>query len=323
MMSRADALLCIEKLEAIGKYLPHETSFTLDHEPMNHPDIAEILRAAAKNTYCKNYHHGMTSGIGLMQREDKEAVVQAYFECGYRNFGITVHGAPAHHDEIVRRPGAYERSIAAAEFLRDRGANVEVSLMLNRFFPEDAPQITEMLQRLRPKRIYPAIPIFTPHVNMMDFEPYRATLDTWARLQAYLPRWGQDPGAIEKAVDLHTAQTAISRLRTVESLENLFSQTQNELYLTVHPDCMLYAGNSGTETQCLGDLRTMSPEEAADAVSALPGNRDYTAFYDLSQLPTADALAGALKTIPQNVIYGDFESVLYRGLMQMGVRAKI
>lgn len=323
MMSRADALMCIEKLEAIGKYLPDGTSFTLDHEPMNNPDIREILQAAAKNTYCRNYHHGMTSGIGLMHREDKDTVVQAYFDCGYRNFGITIHGAQTHHDEIVRRPGAYEKSLAAAEFLRDKGADVEASLMLNRFFAEDAAQITEMLQKLQPKRIYLAIPIFVPHANMMDFEPYRATLDTWEQLQMYLPQWGQDPLAVEKAGNIQTAQTAISRLKTIDNLETLFSQEQTELYLTIHQDCMLYVGNSGAETQCLGDLRTMSPKEAADAINALPGNRDYTAFYDLSQLPTKDALVDALKTIPQNAIYGDFESVLYRGLMQIGTHTKL
>ncbi len=323
MMPLADALLCIEKLEAIGKYLPEGTSFTLDHEPMNHPDIAEILRAASKNTYCKNYHHGMTSGIGLMHRKDKEAVVQAYFDCGYRNFGITIHGAQQHHDEIVRRPGAYEKSIAAAEFLRDQGADIEVSLMLNRFFAEDAAQITEMLHRLQTKRIYLAIPIFTPHANMMDFEPYRATLVTWEQLQTYLPQWGQDSKAIEKAGSIQTAQTAISRLQKIESLESLFTQEQNELYLTIHPDCMLYVGNSGGETQCLGDLRTLSAEAAAETINALPGNRDYTAYYDLSQLPALDDQMLALETIPQDAIYGDFESILYRGLMQMRVPTKL
>ncbi len=322
MMPLADALQCIEKLDAIGRYLPEGTSFTLDHEPMNHPDIAVILQAASKNRYCKNYHHGMTSGLGLMNRKDKEAVVQAYFDCGYRNFGITIHGAQHHHDEIVRRPGAYAKSIAAAEFLRDRGADIEVSLMLNRFFAEDAVQITEMLNKLQTKRIYLAIPIFTPHPNMMDFEPYRATLDTWTQLQTYLPQWRQEPEAIEKAGNLQTAQTAITRLQSIESLESLFTQKQNELYLTIHPDCMLYVGNSGAETQCLGDLRTLSPKVAAEIINALPGNRDYTAYYDLSQLPALDTLTDALETIPQDAVYGDFESVLYRGLVQMGISAK-
>lgn len=321
MMPLADALLCIEKLERIGKYLPEGTSFTLDHEPMNHPDLAEILRAAAQNTCCKNYHHGMTSGIGLMHRKDKEAIVQAYFDCGYRNFGITIHGAAAHHDEIVRRPGAYETSIAAAKFLREQGAEVEVSLMLNRFFAEDAAQITEMLQMLQPKRIYLAIPIFTPHPNMTDFEPYRATLDTWESLRAYLPQWGQNFQAFER--NIQTVQTAISQLQTVENLEALFSQKQNELYLTIHPDCKLYVGNSGAETQYLGDLCTLSPEAAAEKINALPGNRDYTAYYDLADLPSMGALIHVLEALPQRTIYGDFESVLYRGLAEMRIPTKL
>ena len=322
MMPFADALLCIEKLEAMGKYLPEGTTFTLDHEPMNHPDLDKILGAAAQNQYCKNYHHGMTSGIGLMHRADKEAVVQAYFDCGYRNFGITIHGAAEHHDEIVRRPGAYEQSIAAAEFLRDMGAEVEVSLMLNRFFAEDAEEITKMLKGLCPQKIYLAIPIFTPHANMMDFEPYRAVLDTWEKLQDVLPQWGCDPRAVQNAGNIQTTQSAIARLQTAGGLEDLFSQKQTELYLTIHPDCKLYVGNSGSETQCLGDLRTLSPEAVAEKINALPGNRDYTAYYDLAALPAKEELLCTLEKLPGQLIYGDFESVLYRGLAEMGIPTK-
>lgn len=323
MMPLEDALLCIEKLECMGKYLPEGTSFTLDHEPMNHPDLGKILRAAAQNTYCRNYHHGMTSGIALMHRGDRDAIVQTYFDCGCRTFGITIHGTAEHHDEIVRRSGAFEKSMSAAEFLRQMGAEVEVSLMLNRFFAEDAEDITRTLESLHPHKIYLAIPIFTPHANMMDFEPYRATVETWEALQEVLPRWGCDPQAVQKAGNLQTAQTAVARLRTAENLEALFSQPQEELYLTIHPDCKLYVGNSGGETQCLGDLRTLSPEAAAERIHALPGNRDYTAYYDLAALPSMGALLDTLGSLPQNLIYGDFESVLYRGLVEMGIPTRL
>ena len=39
MMALDDALRCIEKLDAAAEILPFEASFTLDNEPMNHPDI--------------------------------------------------------------------------------------------------------------------------------------------------------------------------------------------------------------------------------------------------------------------------------------------
>ena len=80
----------IEKLDALAELLPFEASFTLDNEPMNHPDIASIIRKAKTTRYIENYHHGMTSGIALMCRKDRHGVMQAYLDCGYRDFGITV-----------------------------------------------------------------------------------------------------------------------------------------------------------------------------------------------------------------------------------------
>lgn len=56
---------------------------------------------------------------------------------------------------------------------------------------------------------------------------------------------------------METAQSnsigsAMERLEQGMDLSALFRQEQNELYLTVHPDCKLYVGNSGAETDCLG-----------------------------------------------------------------------
>lgn len=120
---------------------------------------------------------------------------------GYWDFGITIHGAPAHHDEITRRRGSYADAVRAGEFLISEGAELSVSLMLNRFFAEDADNVSGLLKRLRPHFIYFAIPIYTPHRNMPDFEPYRAPLGILENLRAYLTEWDQDPAAIMKQAE--------------------------------------------------------------------------------------------------------------------------
>lgn len=323
MMPVGDAIGCIEKLDALAERLSDETSFTLDHEPMNHPHIDQILKAAACTQHIHNYHHGMTTGIGLMHRKDREAVVRAYMDHGYDVFGITIHGNAAHHDEIVRRKGAYDAAIAAADFLKANGAKIEVSLMLNRCFAEDAESITAMLEQLQPGYIGFAMPIFTPHGNMMDFEPYRASIETVTALQNYLPQWRQDHAEIFRTAEKNTIASVIHRLKQGVDLNSLFTQEQDELYLTLHPDCHLYVGNSGAETQCLGDLRRTDLEATADIIKALPANRDYGAFYDTAALPATDALIKALEGLPPNMVYGDFESVIYRGLVELGIPTKI
>ena len=323
MMSTEDAILCIERLDTLAAYLTREISFTLDHEPMNHPQIAQIIRAAAQTKYIQNYHHGMTTGIGLMHRKDKDAIVKAYMDQGYDMFGITIHGNAAHHDAIVRRKQAYDYAVAAADYLKSSGAKIEVSLMLNRYFAENAKSITAMLGQLQPNYIGFAVPIFTPHSNMMDFELHRASIETVKDIQEYLPKWQQDYTEIIRTAEKNTVASVIERLELGADVENLFAQKQDELYLTLHQDCRLYVGNSGAETKCLGDLRTIDLEATAEMIDTLPGNRDYGAFYNSAELPSTNAIIAALKDLPQNLVYGDFESVIYRGLMELGVETKI
>lgn len=39
MMPLADALTCLERLDELAACLHDEVSFTLDHEPINHPQM--------------------------------------------------------------------------------------------------------------------------------------------------------------------------------------------------------------------------------------------------------------------------------------------
>lgn len=323
LMPVEDALLCIERLDLLASRLPGEVSFTLDHEPMNHPDIDRILQAAAQTQWIQNFHHGMTTGVGLMRRQDRHAVVQSYLKWGYSEFGITIHGSKAHHDEITQRPGAYDAAVSAADFLKAAGAELNISLMLNRFFPEDAESITGLLKRLQPSYIYFAIPIYTPHRNMRRFEPYRAAVEDIKSLRGYLAQWGQDESKILSLGEQNTPIAAAEQLRSGAGLPGLFAKEQDELYLSLHQDCMLYVGNSGAETQCLGDLRSIDIESAAKTIASLPGNRDYGAFYHEDVLPASQALTAALTKLPPNLVYGDIESVFYRGLDELNIPTRL
>lgn len=323
LMPVEDVLLCMERLDAMAESLPPDTSFTLDHEPMNHPFIEEIIAAAAGTRFIKNDHHGMTTGLALMRRSDRDEVVRAYFDSGYDEFGITLHGAVEHHDEIVRRKGAFRMTVAAAEYLKSKGARLNVSLMMNRFFLEDAEEITALLDRLKPDEVWFVTPIYTPHAGMQDFEPYRATLDMLEQLRCRLPDWRQDAEAVLAKAAANTMAAAAKRLGDGAGLRALFAAPQSELYLTIHQDCRLYVGNSGGETRLLGDLRMLDPKGTAGIISALSGNRDYGAYYDVEALPPTQALVRKMEALPQTLIYGDFESALYRGLAALGVPTRI
>lgn len=322
LMQTDDALACMEKLDQIAKFLPKGTSFTLDHEPMNHPEIGKILSAASHTKYIYNLHHGMTTGAGLMARSDREAVVKAYLENGYNNFGITIHGISAHHDEIVRRKGAFDKAIAAARFLSQMGCKVQLSLMMNRFFAEDAEEISRLIDGVGFDEIFFAIPIFTPHENMMAFEPYRATLETFEKIYNYLPKWDQNAKKIMESARQNAIGAVGERLQHI-NLHELWQKKQDTLYLTLHQDCALYVGNSGLETQLLGDLRELEPKAVAEIIQKLPGNFDYGAFYELENVPDTEDLLEAIKAIPQDLVYGDFASALYRAFVELGIPTKL
>ncbi len=322
-MNGDDAVSCIEQLDAIAAYLPDETNFTLDHEPMGHPEVFRIIGAAAKTKHIRHHHHGMTTGLGLMRRNDKEAVLDRYLALGYDSFGITVHGGEALHDEIVRRKGAFSASAAFGEFVKSRGAELEVSLMVNRFFPQQRDAISALLDRLQPDFVYLALPIFTPHGNGMDYEPYRATVQDIEALGAWFRALGKNDAEIIERARESSVGFAVQALQNGQDLRTLFSEPQEEKYLAVHPDCLLYLGNSGAETECLGDLRSPDPEATAKRIAEAPDNRDYGAFYDAEMLPETETLIEALKTLPQETVYGDFPSAIYRGLAALHVPTRI
>ncbi len=321
IMKLEDALIFIEKLDSLAGLLPYEVSFTLDNEPMNHPEIASIIYKAATTKHIENYHHGMTSGIALMCRKDRLNVMQAYLDNGYNEFGITIHGNAFHHDEIVRREGAFQIALEAAEFMKASGAEIGVSLMFNRYFADDAEEIDATIQQLQPSYIYFAVPNFTPHSHMTDFEPYRGSLETIQEIHPWIKKWKQNEAELKE--ELCTVGMLKDHLKQGLDIVSLFRCHQDELYMTVHLNGDLFIGNTGVETEYLGNLRMLDIQEIAECITALPGNRDYGAFYEEYSLPKPEVLIHTLDQLPQDLLYSDMASVIYRALTELGIPTRI
>ena len=322
-MALEDALLCIRRLDALAAMLAFPVSFTLDNEPMNHPELPAILRAAAGAGHMNHFHHGMTTGIALMARPDRNAVVQAYRDAGCGEFGITLHGAAEHHDEIVRRKGGFAASVAAAEYLKNQGFAVSISLMFNRFFRTDARELSRTIKALEPDFIYFALPIYSPHPRMAEFEPYRGGLSDIRDLSRWLGEWRQDPEDTVCRAEQSTPGAVLRFLEQGRTVRELFAEKQEELYLTVHGDRFLYMGNTGAETLCLGDLRTLDLARAAEIIRNAPGNRDYGAFYALDCLPEEETIRSALRRLPPDRVFGDRPSVICRALEELGTPTRL
>lgn len=116
---------------------------------------------------------------------------------------------------------------------------------------------------------------------------------------------------------------AIQLFESVGFEKKLFAQPQRERYLTLRQDYKLYVGNLRAETKCLGDLRHMDLDVAAEVIKAIPRNRDYGAFYDPQVLPSCQKIINALRGLPQDMVYGDLESIRYRGLEELRVPTRM
>lgn len=202
------------------------------------------------------------------------------------------------------------------------GCQLKVSFMMNHYFSEDADDLSKLLDDLGTENVRLVSPIFVPHANMMMFEPHRATLGTFDAILHYLPHWHQKEQEVIETAQQNCVEEAMNRLHNID-LHQLWTGEQTDLYLTLHHDCKLYVGNSGTETRCLGDLRTLAPQEVADIINSLPGNCDYDAYYDEKELPTIENIYKAIKELPHDLVYGDFESILYRAFVDLGVPTKM
>ena len=93
--------------------------------------------------------------------------------------------------------------------------------------------------------------------------------------------------------------------------------------MTVHQNGDLFVGNTGVETECLGNMGTLNVKETAKRICELPGNRDYGAFYDVDRLPSRQELIHALEKLPEELLYSDRASAIYRGLSMLGIHTKI
>ncbi len=113
------------------------------------------------------------------------------------------------------------------------------------------------------------------------------------------------------------------QLRDGLDIAGLFACPQDEMYLNVHPNGDLFVGNTDVETECLGNMRTLDERGTAEVLRGSPGNRDFGAFYEAHRLPGPDEMIRALDRLPEELLYSDRASVIYRALSALGVPTRL
>lgn len=151
-------------------------------EPTIYPDIIELVR------YCHDiglYPTLITNGLALAT----PGALEPYRDAGIRDFLVSLHGSGETHDEVVGRPGAYEKIIAAIEGMR--ALNIPF-----RFNCTMSEPVVPMLPAIADK----AIEYGAYVVNYIAFNPFCDQV-TDQRTKRNVPEYSAIKGPLTEAID--------------------------------------------------------------------------------------------------------------------------
>lgn len=312
-MALSDIRLCLEKLAPVLEALGPNASLTLDNEPVNHPQILQIIPMVSHLLGDHYYHHGSTTGLPLLRRQDRDPVAKAMVDAGWLETSMTLFGGQTHHNHMVRNPKAFAAMEEAARFFRDRGFRLGFSLMLNQGLIEDREAVSRFLDRHPHDFVYFAVTSYVPTDRLRAFQIHRATLEQCRKLRGYLSAWGLDEAAIFSDLERHSQRNVFASLRTGFDCRFLESKSPSQAFFTIGPDLELYYGNTGARTRALGNMRLLESGQILELAQAASPNWDYSAFYDLDRLPDSETILAQVEPLlDANYVYDTVASCLYR-----------
>ena len=118
----------IEKLAVVLPQLNSEVSVTLGNEQFKHPQINEIIAftsAAIPEYFSYDDFSFPTTGIALMEREDKEQIISSVKAANAESVMLTIHGNEIHHNAMVGNSKGFSSILSAVDFFRTHGFHVE------------------------------------------------------------------------------------------------------------------------------------------------------------------------------------------------------
>ena len=119
-MAPEDFRLCLDRLGPAFERFGRRLSFTLDNELYNHPGALALLRYVADHAAANYFHHGSTTGIALLRRADRRALLKLLLDNGWAKASFAIHGGAASHNRIVANPEGLDALVKAAALLSSR-----------------------------------------------------------------------------------------------------------------------------------------------------------------------------------------------------------
>lgn len=273
--------LCLERLRLAFERFGRALTFTLDNELYGHAHALELLRYVADTCGDSYYHHGSTTGIALLERQDAPALLRLLREKSWTETSFAIHGGRENHDRIVARRGALETLERAAALCRSEGMTIWISLMASKCLLADRAEVAALLNRLPHDGLLPVIPDYYPTPRLRRYQSIRCEREQIGEFFDF----ATELGATREQLEYCDGWTCESRVFDAAREGRLALDPEARQTAFFHIDSRLdfYRGNTGSPLEYCGNIARLSGEAICGIIAATPDN-----YYETSDIHYAD-----------------------------------
>jgi hypothetical protein len=235
------------------------------HEVAAHSRAADVLRLFADRVGAHEFEPLSTTGVPLALREDWRELLDTARDLGTTTVWLALHGAPAEHDRVVIRPGAYAEMKVAAARIHAAGLRVGCNVFVTKTNLERFGELIDAVDALdldeeswEPAAFYPTRRgrrhgVLQPDLD--DLEPVAERVH--ARTSLWRREWPRLPELAEAAW-------------TRRAIAGDWPSTNGApaARLVCRPSLDLHAGNAGLYGTSYGNLRVDGAAAFRRAIAA-------------------------------------------------------
>lgn len=270
----------------------------LDLEPMEHPEIVEIINMTQTIDGFSLPSCIPTTGIPIARRDDWEQVLSAYRNVGVKQLEFTLHGPEKIHDRALSRPGAYRGHQQAVRRAMTKNFETRLNLMVSQPMLDHFQQTMETVEKNEYDVKRAAVPSYTPNERLRaferirpglpDLEPYQAFFidfcDQEARGQEY---WKKLPESTEGK----TYREMLSGETGGASYQDMIENLPTWYFITVGPGRDIWYGNGFHRTHKLGQIGVTAPEDLLEKMWGFYPNYAFGGHFPVDRLPSPREVA--------------------------------
>ena len=316
----------LQNLKVVIEGLEGEKAVTLGNEIFTHPNVLEILSLTheilPKYSSYRMMGGGMpTTAIALLDRSDKKDIVHMLGKMGCFGFDFTLLGGRASHNALVKNKAAFDALLSFAHWTQEQGLGLGINLMMCKPLIDDWREVTDFVERFPTASVSAVIPSFLPVDRLRRFQKHRAEHGDYMKIRGQLSRFGIDENDFYSVVDNFCERNVFDMLTSNPCFDYRKDESMlpNWVFINVTNNCDIYYGNVGMHTLKLGNILADDPQVLLGKIQALPPNYDWSAYYNLDEVPPMRELLSSLPAIESNYVYPRIQDCIYSWLDLCGV----